>query len=489
MPHAHVKTSLGLILIVILAGCQDLPSGSAGTQTPPPTVPELNERASVEVARAQRALMEGRLGAARDGFAAALRSSPNDVIAGLGLAETYLALNDHTTAVRVFELTARYASGRDQARVSQGLGLIALQQDQLGVARGHLQASVDGDPSLWRAWIGLGRLHARAGERNSARVAYAQAEASAPDLGTVMNDIGMSYLLERQPEDAVRYFERALVVDPGLEVARGNLRIARAVGGDYEMAISGAPMDELADTLNNVGYIAVVNGDFEVADRLLRRALELSPTYHEAAAANLNLLAHAQLSGQRPDGSKILPTRKTAQKPDAEALGAIALASAQPSTPDPRKEPAIPTAATPDRVAIAATQTRPVAGETHDVGFRWDERPAPVHELPVEHESQASPSADPATPPSVASAKQEPAELAAPISDTRDNGEFVWGDPTAPLADGPDTARAEPPITNTVAEPAAFHWDNGSANASPQQAAPSDLQSVTEDRHGFLWAE
>lgn len=104
MPSAQIMTSakmsLAIAISLAVAGCQHVAPQGTATQQPP--VPELDSRASVGVARAQRALADGRLGAARDGFAAALRGSPNDVAAGLGLAETYLALNDLVTAGRIF---------------------------------------------------------------------------------------------------------------------------------------------------------------------------------------------------------------------------------------------------------------------------------------------------------------------------------------------------------------------------------------------------
>ncbi|MFK7944554.1 MAG: tetratricopeptide repeat protein, partial [Paracoccaceae bacterium] len=227
MAHAQAKM-IAIAALIGLTGCQHV---TQQTNVTPPPVPGIQPDASADVARAQRALAAGRLGAARDGFSEALRSSPNDVIAGLGLAETYMALNDVTTAKHVFEATGRYARGRYSGRVDQGLGLIALQQEKLGEARRRLRAAVDADGALWRAWIGLGRLNTRAGERAAARVAFAQAEANAPVLGRVMNDIGMSYLMERQPKQAIQYLERALLADPRLHMARGNLRIARAMAG------------------------------------------------------------------------------------------------------------------------------------------------------------------------------------------------------------------------------------------------------------------
>ena len=472
MPHAHAKLALGLAMFAVMAGCQQVQQQDVSSKPP---LPELRPNLRVEVSRAQHALADGRLGAARDGFAAALRTSPNDVAAGLGLAETYMALSDFTTASRVFEATARHAVGRDRARISQGLGLIALNAEDLATARRQLRAAVDSDDALWRAWVGLGRIHARAGEANSARVAFAQAEAAAPSLGQVMNDIGMSYMMERQPRQAVPYFERALVADGRLEMARGNLRIARAMAGEYDLAIAGAPVDELADALNNVGYIAVVNGDFEVADQYLRRALEVSPSYHQAAAANLNLLAHAQASGTRPHAQ-------------AKLAGSVPVPAATPA-PEP--------SSTRSRVADAATRTGPLPPTTGNIGLHVDSAQNGIAQATLSARASPVPSPSPSTNVAILPA----AEPLKSVSDVQDAADFKWTDTphTMPsetsrdaIDQGAEKSAEMDLATSDVEEAEQFQWEqpNEIAFASKPEATGNALPARTEINmrdDGFLW--
>lgn len=244
------------------------------------------------IARGRQALAAGRYVTARNAYTAALKADPDSADASIGLGEAYLALGDAAKAARCFEIAAS-ASGRDDPRVLQGMGLVALYQGRTEDAVSLLRRAVGRDPSAWHAWVGLGRAYAEERRQEEARAAFARAGDVAPRRAEVLNDLGMSYLTQNDPKRALTQFEQALSLDPGLAVARANARIARAMLGEYDVAVSGATPEELPDVLNNAGYAAILRGDYEVADRLLRRALAISPVYHEAASANLDLLAEA----------------------------------------------------------------------------------------------------------------------------------------------------------------------------------------------------
>jgi Flp pilus assembly protein TadD len=42
-----------------------------------------------------------------------------------------------------------------------------------------------------------------------------------------------------------------------------------------------------AESLNNTGYIAMMNGDYEAARKYLQEAIKISPQYYKKANANL----------------------------------------------------------------------------------------------------------------------------------------------------------------------------------------------------------
>ena len=76
----------------------------------------------------------------------------------------------------------------------------------------------------------------------------------------------------------------------GKTAARENLRLAFAWQGKYLRAISGAEGTEMGKVLNNVGFIALLRGDFENAEAYLLRAMEVDPRFNEAASRNLAYL-------------------------------------------------------------------------------------------------------------------------------------------------------------------------------------------------------
>jgi Flp pilus assembly protein TadD len=94
--------------------------------------------------------------------------------------------------------------------------------------------------------------------------------------------------------EAERAFAEAFALDKSSPVVATNLRLAIAMQGRYEEALAGIAPAAEPDAFNNVGYAALVRGDLPTADRYLRRAVELSPTYHNEAHDNLRLLGSLQ---------------------------------------------------------------------------------------------------------------------------------------------------------------------------------------------------
>lgn len=217
---------------------------------------------------------------------------PDDPDSLLALAEAAIAGRDFEKAIQAINRVDKLNGAGTDGRLEQAKGVVAFHTGRLEDAMVELSAAVRLDSSHWRAWTTLGRAHMRKGNVDEARSAFTHAARHAPEMASARNDIGMTHLITRDPHRAIEQFERAIALDPDFELARANMRIARAMLKDYQTAIAGTVPSDLADVLNNVGYLAMVNGDYEVADSYLRRAVEHSPTYHAAAVANLDLLSN-----------------------------------------------------------------------------------------------------------------------------------------------------------------------------------------------------
>ena len=153
-----------------------------------------------------------------------------------------------------------------------------------------LKAATAADKTMWRAWNGLGREYDLRHDWKESKAAYAEALA-APGANTaiVLNNLGYSYLLQNEPDQAIPDLVSALAKDPGLAAARTNLRIAIAVQGHYDRAAVTGSGDDRAAVLNNVGLAAAVRGDYTEAKKLLQEAIDAKGANYDRAADNLQL--------------------------------------------------------------------------------------------------------------------------------------------------------------------------------------------------------
>ena len=176
------------------------------------------------------------------------------------------------------------------ARAHQGRGLANLQMGNSYVAMGELKKAVALNKELWRSWNALGYYYDTVHKWNEAERNYDAALAIRRDKASIFNNRGSSKLMQRKYADALADFRVALKLDPNLAAASMNIRLTLAWLGRYVEAIAGAAKREYPVVLNNVGYIAMIKGEYAAAEAYFVRAMELSPSYHEIAATNLNKL-------------------------------------------------------------------------------------------------------------------------------------------------------------------------------------------------------
>jgi Flp pilus assembly protein TadD len=206
----------------------------------------------------------------------------------LANAEIELSQGRYNTAAAIFR---KLLSATDlSARAHQGLGLVLLLVRKPEEARGHLENATKLDANLWRAWNGLGYYFDLQRNWKRAEECYLKALDISKYSAKVVNNIGFSRLMQARYDDAVSDFRKALQLDSNLGVAKTNLRIALAWQGKYEEALSTVRPNELPRALNNVGYIAMLKGEYVLAEAYFTRAMELNPAYDARAATNLRRL-------------------------------------------------------------------------------------------------------------------------------------------------------------------------------------------------------
>lgn len=265
----------------------------AGCATAAPQVDEAALRATVQSQDAILAAAEADISARRFQMAFQRlvrldRATSETTRARYAMAEVLLGLDRPHEALARFE--AVQADPAYQVQAWQGMGLAYLAMGDAGQAATYLDRAIAADASLWRAWAGLGRAHDQHKRWTEAAAAYERGLAASPDSAVILNNQGMSLLLQHRYAEAATAFERAIAKDPTLATARTNLRIAIAWQGRYDESLIGLQAAERANALNNIGYVAMLRGDYRVAQRYFAQAMEMSPTYHHGAAANLEAL-------------------------------------------------------------------------------------------------------------------------------------------------------------------------------------------------------
>jgi Flp pilus assembly protein TadD len=189
---------------------------------------------------------------------------------------------------------ASYREAQDapatRAASLQGQGIALALMGRSAEALGALQAAVAANPAAWRAWNALGSEYDHGGRWAQAEEAYGHAFDASGGAAIVLNNRGYSRLLQHRRTEAIADLVAALQKRPHFAEARTNLRLALAIGGDYERAIVGGTPSDQAALLNNAGFAAGMRGDYAQAEDLLDRALKVKSEYYARAAENLKIV-------------------------------------------------------------------------------------------------------------------------------------------------------------------------------------------------------
>jgi Tfp pilus assembly protein PilF len=236
----------------------------------------------------QSALDAGDFDSARDNYTQILTIDSQNAQARFGLGEVFLGLHQPDDALDAFKSVAAEKGLEAQAR--QGMGICYLMLQKPNDAAKNLIDAVKMDPSLWRAWNALGELYDSRRDWPQARQSYEAALKSNPRSEVVQNNLGVSLLMQGKYQEAAPHFIDALKTKPNFEKAKMNLRLVLAWQGKYAEARAGVPLEERPIVLNNIGYIAILRGDYDTAESYLNQAINASPSYFAPAQQNLNYL-------------------------------------------------------------------------------------------------------------------------------------------------------------------------------------------------------
>jgi tetratricopeptide (TPR) repeat protein len=150
-------------------------------------------------------------------------------------------------------------------------------------AVGQYQKALDGDPNHLEALLGMARLYDRKEEQARALEYYRRAAKAHPDNSTAQNDLGLSYAKNDRFDESIAALQRAVAIDPDHKLYRNNLAIVLVEAGRTQEALRTlTPVHGEAVAYYNVGFLLQKGGRKDEALRYFEKSVEIDPTLSQA---------------------------------------------------------------------------------------------------------------------------------------------------------------------------------------------------------------
>ncbi|HEY7800260.1 MAG TPA: tetratricopeptide repeat protein [Hyphomonadaceae bacterium] len=173
-------------------------------------------------------------------------------------------------------------------RAVEGLARIDFAKGDRAAAMEKFSAVVKEDQWAWKSWLAIAQLSDLSGDWTKADEAYGMALAATKEPAAVYNNHGVSLLARGHAGAAADLFRKALAADPKIIQAKTNFDLAEArAGKKATLEAAGNDARERARTLNNYGYVAMLQGRPEDAKRYYEAALKEHPSFYALAYNNL----------------------------------------------------------------------------------------------------------------------------------------------------------------------------------------------------------
>ena len=178
---------------------------------------------------------------------------------------------------------------------NENLGLFYLTNRTIDKAEFHLTKAVQQDNNRWKSHNALGIISDLQDNYTAAISHYQSALAINPSSPLVLNNIGYSYYLSGQDTEAEKYFSRALGLNGAYKRAIDNLALLQVKHKRYSSAISlFNRVMEPYEAYNSVGYLCMLNKQYQQAEMYFNKAINASPFYYPKAIENLEALNDLQ---------------------------------------------------------------------------------------------------------------------------------------------------------------------------------------------------
>ncbi|MDH4980978.1 tetratricopeptide repeat protein [Hyphomicrobium sp. D-2] len=178
--------------------------------------------------------IDGELLKATNYWAKAYAENPRDLKSALSYARNLKAMNEKRRAMAVLQQVSLY-HGQNRDLASE-YGRLALELDQVKVAKQVLAIADDPSNPDWRVISARGAVLAKEGDYTGAIPYFERALTFAPDQPSVMSNLALAHAMNGDSDRAEGMLRQAAASDAGSPKIRQNLALVLGLQGKYEEA-------------------------------------------------------------------------------------------------------------------------------------------------------------------------------------------------------------------------------------------------------------
>lgn len=255
-PLARSSRSFGLVAAMtaclMLGACAQV-GGDASTGLFSSLAPESAEQAAKEAAPTDPR-------AAAEYWSKIYTKNPRDLQAALGYAQNLKTLGQKREALAVLQ-QASLIHGTNR-ELAADYGRLALELDQVSVAKKLLEVADDPAKPDWRIILARGTALAKEGSYREAIGFYERAQALNPGHPSVLNNLALAYTMSGEPERGEQLLRQASATGGENAKVRQNLALVLGLQGKYDEA-------------TKVGSVDLAATDAQSNTALLRKMVKL----------------------------------------------------------------------------------------------------------------------------------------------------------------------------------------------------------------------
>lgn len=258
---------------------------------------ELPKTAEEMIELGDSQLVQGKQDEALYQYVKAADQDNNSYIALYKIGGIHSKRGNEALAIKAYEMALNI--NPDNGEANEGLALLLLNKREYGKARKHLvKAEASGAAISWRVYNSLGVISDLEEEYKQAIIYYQKALTVQPEMPLILNNMGYSHYMSGDWDSAEKYYRKAVLNGEYFERAWRNLGLLYVRKAEYEEAVSAfTQVEGLPEAYNDIGFICMLNGEYDISEAFFKRAVKLSPRYYETA--NNNLQKNRQLVNKK----------------------------------------------------------------------------------------------------------------------------------------------------------------------------------------------